>query len=53
MKDKILEVTNLNKTYHDETGEIEKESRRIDSKKLLENPYNELLNLWINIIHVT
>jgi len=30
-----------------ETGEIEVESRRIDSKKLLENPYNEILNLWI------
>ncbi len=29
------------------TGEIEVESRIIDSKKLLENPYKELLNLWI------
>ena len=23
MKDKILEITHLNKTYHDKTGEIE------------------------------
>ena len=30
-----------------ETGEIEVECKRIDSKKLLENPYNEILNLWI------
>ncbi len=29
------------------TGEIEVENRIIDSKKLLENPYKELLTLWI------
>lgn len=30
-----------------DTGEIEIENRMIDAKKLLNNPYNELLNLWI------
>lgn len=30
-----------------ENGELEKESRRIDSKKLLQNPYEEILNLWL------
>lgn len=30
-----------------DTGEIEVENRMIDAKKLLNNPYNELLNLWI------
>lgn len=33
---------------NDETGELEIESRLIDAKILLNNPYNELLNLWLN-----
>lgn len=30
-----------------ENGEVEVESRLIDAKKLMVNPYNELINLWI------
>ena len=48
ISDEQLRTTSIVLHYiNKETGEIEKESRRIDSKKLLENPYNELLNLWI------
>lgn len=32
---------------NNETGELEIESRLIDAKILLNNPYNELLNLWL------
>lgn len=30
-----------------ETGKIESESKLIDAKKLLINPYNELVNMWL------
>lgn len=43
LRNTIISLYFINK----ETGEIEVESRLIDAKKLLINPYNELVNLWI------
>lgn len=36
---------------NDETGEVEVESRLIDAKILLNSPYNELINLWLQGPH--
>lgn len=43
LRNTIISLYFINK----ETGKIEIENRMIDAKKLLINPYNELLNLWI------
>ncbi len=43
LRNTIISLYFINK----ETGKIEVENRMIDAKKLLINPYNELLNLWI------
>ncbi len=48
ISDEQLRTTSISLYFiNKENGEIEVENRRIDSKKLLENPYSELLNLWI------
>ncbi len=33
---------------NNETGEIESESKLIDVKKLIKNPYEEIINLWLS-----
>lgn len=43
LRNTIVSLHYINK----ETGKIEIESRLIDAKILLNNPYNELLNLWL------
>ena len=43
LRNTIISLYFVNK----ESGEIEVETRLIDAKKLLINPYNELINLWI------
>ncbi len=43
LRNTILSLYFINKN----TGEIEVESKLIDAKKLLNNPYEELINLWI------
>lgn len=47
ISDEQLRTTNISLYYINvENGEIEKENRQIDSKKLMNNPCLELLNIW-------
>lgn len=47
--DEQLRTTNVSLYFIDKNNyEIKKEIRKIDSKKLLENPCSELLKLWLN-----
>ena len=43
LRNTIISLYFINK----DTKEIENESRLIDAKKLLNNPYQELINLWL------
>lgn len=48
ISDKQLRNTIISLYFiNEETNEIEVESRLVDAKILLNNPYNELLNLWL------
>lgn len=48
ISDEQLRSTMVSLYYiNKETGEIEVETRLIDTKKLLENPYEEIINLWL------
>lgn len=44
LRNTIISLYYINK----DTNEIEIESRLIDAKILLNNPYNELINIWLN-----
>lgn len=44
LRSTIISLYYINKN----TGEIEVENKKIDSKKILNNTYNEILNMWIN-----
>ena len=43
LRNTMISIYYINK----ENNEIEMENRLIDSKKLLDNPYEELVNLWL------